>query len=320
MDDRLMIQVENLTKRYAGHAAVSDISFSVAHGEIVGLLGPNGAGKSTTMRILSCFLPATSGTVRVGGMDVFSDSEEVRRRIGYMPENNPLHLDMRVAEYLRFRARLKGLGRRRCRERLGIVMEQCGLKDVSRKIIGQLSKGYRQRVGLADALIHEPELIILDEPTIGLDPRQIRSVRQLIKGLAEHHTVLLSSHILPEVEMTCSRVLILFEGRILAADTPENLQHLMSSNSQVVAEIAAPEAELQDCWAQMPEIEHFDIAPAEGEYLRCALTPRDGIDLRPHIFALARERGWFLRELTRSRHSLEDIYVQVTQPAEEEES
>jgi len=320
MDDRLMIQVENLTKRYAGHAAVSDISFSVARGEIVGLLGPNGAGKSTTMRILSCFLPATSGTVRVGGMDVFSDSEEVRRRIGYMPENNPLHLDMRVAEYLRFRARLKGLGRRRCRERLGIVMEQCGLKDVSRKIIGQLSKGYRQRVGLADALIHEPELIILDEPTIGLDPRQIRSVRQLIKGLAEHHTVLLSSHILPEVEMTCSRVLILFEGRILAADTPENLQHLMSSNSQVVAEIAAPEAELQDCWAQMPEIEHFDIAPAEGEYLRCALTPRDGIDLRPHIFALARERGWFLRELTRSRHSLEDIYVQVTQPAEEEES
>jgi len=315
-----MIQVENLTKRYAGHAAVSDISFSVARGEIVGLLGPNGAGKSTTMRILSCFLPATSGTVRVGGMDVFSDSEEVRRRIGYMPENNPLHLDMRVAEYLRFRARLKGLGRRRCRERLGIVMEQCGLKDVSRKIIGQLSKGYRQRVGLADALIHEPELIILDEPTIGLDPRQIRSVRQLIKGLAEHHTVLLSSHILPEVEMTCSRVLILFEGRILAADTPENLQHLMSSNSQVVAEIAAPEAELQDCWAQMPEIEHFDIAPAEGEYLRCALTPRDGIDLRPHIFALARERGWFLRELTRSRHSLEDIYVQVTQPAEEEES
>jgi ABC-2 type transport system ATP-binding protein len=320
MDDGLMIQVENLTKRYAGHAAVSDISFSVARGEIVGLLGPNGAGKSTTMRILSCFLPATSGTVRVGGMDVFSQSEEVRRCIGYMPENNPLHLDMRVAEYLRFRARLKGLGRRRCRERLGVVMEQCGLKDVSRKIIGQLSKGYRQRVGLADALIHEPELIILDEPTIGLDPRQIRSVRQLIKGLAEHHTVLLSTHILPEVEMTCSRVLILFEGRILAADTPENLQQLMSSNSQVVAEIAAPEAELQDCWAQMPEIEHFDIAPAEGEYLRCALTPRDGIDLRPYIFALARERGWYLRELTRSRHSLEDIYVQVTQPAEEEES
>jgi ABC-2 type transport system ATP-binding protein len=201
-----------------------------------------------------------------------------------------------------------------------VVTEQCGLKEVNRMIIGQLSKGYRQRVGLADALVHEPELIILDEPTIGLDPRQIRAVRQLIKGLAVNHTVLLSTHILPEAEMTCSRVLILFEGKILAADTPENLQRVMSSNSQIVAEIAAPEIELQECWAQMAEIEQFDISPTEGEYFRCALTPRDGIDLRPHIFALARERGWYLRELTRNRHSLEDIYVQVTQPEEEEEA
>jgi ABC-2 type transport system ATP-binding protein len=187
-------------------------------------------------------------------------------------------------------------------------------------MIGLLSKGYRQRVGLADALVHDPELIILDEPTIGLDPRQIRAVRKLIKGLAANHTVLISTHILPEVEMTCSRVLILYEGRILAADTPDNLQHLMSGTSQIVAEIAAPEIELQECWAQMPEIEQFDISAAEGEYFRCALTPRDGVDLRPHIFALAREHGWHLRELTRNRHSLEDIYVQVTQPEEEEES
>jgi ABC-2 type transport system ATP-binding protein len=320
MNNGLMIEVENLTKRYAGHVAVSDISFLVARGEIVGLLGPNGAGKSTTMRILACYQPASSGTVRVAGLDVFKESQEVRRRIGYMPENNPLHPDMRVREYLKFRARLKGLSRRRCRERVDVVMDQCGLGDVSRKMIGLLSKGYRQRVGLADALVHEPELIILDEPTIGLDPRQIRAVRKLIKGLAANHTVLISTHILPEVEMTCSRVLILCEGRILAADTPDNLQQLMSGTSQIVAEIAAPEIELQECWAQMPEIEQFDISAAEGEYFRCALTPRDGVDLRPHIFALAREHGWYLRELTRNRHSLEDIYVQVTQPEEEEES
>ncbi|MGD0615900.1 MAG: ABC transporter ATP-binding protein [Verrucomicrobiota bacterium] len=161
MSDDLMIEVKNLTKRYAGHTAVSNLSFTVGRGEIVGLLGPNGAGKSTTMRILSCFLPASSGTVRVAGLDVFTESREVRRRIGYMPENNPLHLDMRVREYLKFRARLKGLGRKRSRERADVVMEQCGLKDVGRTIIGHLSKGYRQRVGLADALVHEPELIIL---------------------------------------------------------------------------------------------------------------------------------------------------------------
>src|SRR5581483_6687740 len=219
----LMIEVANLTKRYAGHTAVSGISFSVERGEIVGLLGSNGAGKSTTMRILSCYMPATSGTVRVAGLDVFKEADEVRRRIGYMPENNPLHPEMRVREYLKFRARLKGLGWRRSRERVDVVLEQCGLTDVSRKIIGHLSKGYRQRVGLADALVHEPELIILDEPTIGLDPHQIRSVRQLIKSLAGTHTVLISTHILPEAEMTCNRMLIMYKGKILAADTPENL-------------------------------------------------------------------------------------------------
>src|ERR1035441_3562343 len=314
-----MIEVSNLTKRYAGRTAVDDISFTVARGEIVGLLGPNGAGKSTTMRVLSGFMPATSGTVRVAGFDVFHDADEVRRRIGYMPENNPLYHDMRVREYLKFRARLKGLGWKKSRQRVTTVMEQCGLADVGRRVIGQLSKGYRQRVGLADALVHEPELIILDEPTIGLDPNQIRSVRQLIKGLGGAHTVLVSTHILPEAELTCNRVVIMFDGKILAADTPENLQKLMSSGSQIIAEIAAPPAELQECWAQIAEIEQFDVSPSDGEYSRCALTPRDGVDLRPEIFALARERGWSLRELTRSRHSLEDIYVQVTRPGEEEE-
>src|SRR5438045_8740196 len=191
MNNGLMIEVANLTKRYAGVTAVSNLSFSVTRGEIVGLLGPNGAGKSTTMRILSCYLPATSGTVRVAGLDVFTQSTEVRRRIGYMPENNPLHADMRVREYLKFRARLKGLTRKRSRERVDAVMEQCGLTDVARRIIGQLSKGYRQRVGLADALVHEPELIILDEPTIGLDPHQIRSGRALIKNLGKAQTGLI---------------------------------------------------------------------------------------------------------------------------------
>ena len=316
----MMIEVTDLTKRYAGRTAVAGISFGVARGEIVGLLGPNGAGKSTTMRILSCFLPATSGTVRVAGYDVFHDSEEVRRRIGFMPENNPLYPEMRVREYLKFRARLKGLGWSRSRERVDTVMEQCGLTDVRRRIIGQLSKGYRQRVGLADALVHEPELIILDEPTIGLDPNQIRSVRQLIKSLAGKHTILISTHILPEAEMMCSRMLIMFEGKILAADTPENLQRVMAGSSQVIAEIAAPAEELRKVWAEIPEIEQFDVSSAEGDFQRCALTPREGCDLRPAIYELARQRGWVLRELTRSRHSLEDIYVQVTKPGEEEEN
>ena len=314
-----MIEVVNLTKRYAGHTAVSNISFTVRRGEVVGLLGPNGAGKSTTMRVLSAYLPASSGSVRIAGLDVFRDSVEVRRRIGYMPENNPLHHDMRVREYLKFRARLKGLGVRQSRQRTDVVMELCGLTDVSRRIIGHLSKGYRQRVGLADALVHEPELIILDEPTIGLDPNQIRSVRQLIKSLANDHTVLISTHILPEAEMTCNRMVIMYEGQILAADTPENLQQLMSSNSQVVAEIAAPLADLQECWAGMPEVETYDVAAAEGDFFRCALTPRNGLDLRPRVFDLVRERGWSLRELTRNRHSLEDIYVQLTRPGEEDE-
>jgi ABC-2 type transport system ATP-binding protein len=315
-----MIEVANLTKRYAGRTAVANISFTVGRGEIAGLLGPNGAGKSTTMRILSCFMPGTSGSVRIAGLDVFRESDEVRRRIGYMPENNPLHPDMRVREYLKFRARVKGLGWRRSRQRVDTVLEQCGLTEVSRRIIGHLSKGYRQRVGLADALVHEPELLILDEPTIGLDPSQIRAVRQLIKNLAPVHTVLISTHILPEAEMMCSRILIMYDGKILASDSPDNLQRLVAGNGLVIAEIAAPAATLKECWAQMPEIARFDISPGVGEYCRSALTPQNGQDLRPRIFHLVRERGWRLRELTRNRHSLEDIYMHVTRPEDEEEA
>ncbi|MBN2508482.1 MAG: ATP-binding cassette domain-containing protein [Verrucomicrobia bacterium] len=315
-----MIEVKQLTKRYARHVAVEEVSFSVQRGEIVGLLGPNGAGKSTIMRILTGYIPATSGTVRVAGFDVFSQAQEVHRRLGYMPENNPLYRDMRVGEYLWHRARLKGLTRARCRERVGDVIEQFGLADVARRLIGHLSKGYQQRVGLADALVHEPELIVLDEPTLGLDPNQLRTVRQLIRDLARHHTVLISTHILPEVEITCTRVLILHLGRILAADTVENLQHRAGKRGQIVAEFQAPLQELKAVWDEWPEVEHADVVPADGSYVRCSLTARPGADLRPAIFLLAVRRGWPLRELTRTRHSLEDIFVRVTRPEPEEET
>src|SRR5687768_198576 len=313
-----MIEVRELTKRYAKYTAVNDVSFQVGRGEIVGLLGPNGAGKSTILRILSGFMPATSGTVRIGGFDVFHDADEVRRRIGYMPENNPLHTEMRVREYLKFRARLKGLSRARTRDRVGTVLEQCALTDVQKRIIGQLSKGYKQRVGLADALVHEPELIILDEPTIGLDPNQLRSVRELIKSLGGRHTVLLSTHILPEVEMTCSRVLILHRGEILAADTTENLHKTIFKAGPVIAEIAAPMPDLIQAWAEVETVMHVDVSAMDGEYSRCSLTPRDGIDLRPVVFDLAKRRGWTLRELTRGRHTLEDIFIKVTRGEREE--
>lgn len=314
-----MIEVEHLTKRYGRHTAVNDVSFTVNRGEIVGLLGPNGAGKSTIMRVLSCFMPATSGTVRVAGLDVFHAADDVRRRIGYMPENNPLHLDMRVREYLKFRARLKGLGVAQSRERTDAVTEQCGLADVDQRIIGTLSKGYRQRVGMADALVHEPDLIILDEPTIGLDPHQIRAVRQLIKGLAGNHTLLLSSHILPEVELTCQRVIILHQGRVLAADTTASLQSRLGGKGEVVAEVAATVEDLRLCWDAMEAVEHADVIPLDEGYCRCTLVPRAGVDLRPAVFDIVLTRGWKLRELTHAPATLEDIFVRVTRSDREED-
>lgn len=313
-----MIEVDDLTKRYAGQTAVNGLTFEVQKGEIVGFLGPNGAGKSTAMRMLSCYLPATSGTARVAGFDIFTEADEVRRRIGYMPENNPLHNDMRVREYLKFRARLKGLSRTESRSRVDVVTEQCSLKDVHKKIIGHLSKGYRQRVGIADALVHEPELVILDEPTIGLDPHQIRSVRELIKSMAGEHTVLISTHILPEVEMTCNRVLIIDEGRVLAIDTPDNLQRSIGEGGQVIAEIAAPQEELEACWAQTGEISEYDVSAAEGDFFRCALTPLPGIDARPIVYDIVRSNEWRLRELSHSRYSLEDIFFHLTKADREE--
>jgi ABC-2 type transport system ATP-binding protein len=318
MDATPIIEVIDLVKQYPGRTALDRLNFVVGRGEVVGFLGPNGAGKSTTMRILSGFLPATRGTARVAGFDVFHEAEEVRRRIGYMPENNPLHLDMRVREYLRFRARLKGLGGRRRRQRVDAVLQQCGLTEVQNRIIGQLSKGYRQRVGLADALVHEPDLIILDEPTIGLDPHQIRAVRALIKELGQKHTVFLSTHILSEVEMTCSRVIIIHQGRILAADTTQNLERDLALDGQVIAEMAAPVDAVVEAFRDFPELEALDVAVVDDDFVRVSFTPRNGADLRTPIYEQVVQQGWRLRELTRSRHSLEDIFIHLTKNRKEE--
>ena len=314
-----MIKVENLTKRFAGVTALNGVSFEVQRGEIVGFLGPNGAGKSTTMRILTGFIPASSGHVEVAGLDVNEHSLEVRRRVGYMPENNPLYVDMRVNEYLKFRAKLKGLPRAEHKERIPEVMEMCGIKDVARRIIGHLSKGYRQRVGLADALLAEPDLLILDEPTLGLDPMQIRQVRQLIKDLGKRHTLLLSTHILPEVEMTCDRVVIIHRGRILASDTPDNLIKTLHAGGLIQMEVRGPGSEVQAKLRAVEGVESVSVASIEDGYVSVSVTPKAGADPREKIHQVVVSSGWPLRELTRTRTTLEDIFVQITHEEDEAE-
>ena len=306
-----MIKVEHLTKRYAGHTAVQDLSFEVGKGEIMGFLGPNGAGKSTTMRILSSFMPATSGRVSVAGFDIFTQSLQARSHLGYMPENVPLYTDMRVTEYLNYRAALKGVPHRRMAERVGDVKELCGLKEVEKKLIGTLSKGFRQRVGLADALVHEPELLILDEPTSGLDPNQIRQVRDLIKNLGKQHTILLSTHILPEVEMTCSRVIIINKGRIQACDTPENLLGEIRTANGVVVEAKVGGDNGAEQLKQIPGVRDV-TSVAEGEWQTFSLRVESGADVREEVFRLARDRQWAVRELTQRKATLEDVFVELT--------
>ena len=306
-----MIKVQQLTKHFAGCVAVDGVSFEVARGEIVGFLGPNGAGKTTTMRILAGYLPATGGSASIAGYDVFRDSIEVRRRIGYLPENVPLYPEMRVDEYLHFRARLKGVHGRNRRKRVDEVKGMCGLGEVGRRIIGQLSKGYRQRVGLAESLVHDPELLILDEPTIGLDPNQIRQVRELIKDLSQRHTVLLSTHILPEVEMTCRRVVIIHRGKVVASDTPENLKRLREGGTDVVAEIRGPSADVRAKVAALPGVRGVTVTEADG-WCRVAVECEQESALRPLLFDAVARAGWGLRELRAERRSLEDIFVSLT--------
>jgi len=309
-----MIKVENLTKRYGNVTAVEGISFHVGKGEIVGFLGPNGAGKSTTMRMLTCYLPPTSGYAEIAGCDVFKDSLRAREHIGYMPENVPLPADMRVIEYLKFRAALKGVPGRRVKERLADVFELCGLGDVQRKLIGALSKGYRQRVGLADAMIHEPELLILDEPTIGLDPNQIRQVRDLIRNLRRHHTILISTHILPEVEMTCSRVIIINKGRIEALDTPDNLRSRLSSGGEVLFEAKTPDAAAAATKLRALAGVKGSSHHTTGDWTRFQLEV-DG-DPREEIHNLAVAEKWPVRELSRRGASLEQVFAEVTHAEE----
>lgn len=311
-----MIEVENLTKKYAGFTAVRGIDFSVGKGEIVGFLGPNGAGKTTTMRMLACYLPATSGRAEIAGFDIFRESLKARERIGYMPENVPLYNDMRVSEYLKYRAGLKGVRGRRIKERLIDVMDLCGLADVSHKLIGTLSKGYRQRVGLADAMVHEPDLLILDEPTIGLDPNQIRQVRELIRSLGRHHTILISTHILPEVEMTCSRVIIINQGQIVASDAPENLRARLHSSAPIRLEVRVPNASrAEEKLSALAGVESVTGA-SDGEWQTFTIGTATDADPRAAIFRLAASDGWELRELSRDRVTLEDVFTEVTHAEE----
>jgi ABC-2 type transport system ATP-binding protein len=306
-----MIKVENLTKRYAGQTAIRDLNFEVGQGEIMGFLGPNGAGKTTTMRILAGFMPATSGRATIAGFDVFEQSLQARSHIGYMPENVPLYNDMRVTEYLDYRAALKGVPHRRVAERVGDVKDLCGLREVEKKLIGALSKGYRQRVGLADALLAEPDLLILDEPTIGLDPNQIRQVRELIKNLGKQHTILLSTHILPEVEMTCSRVIIIHNGRIEACDTPENLLSQLRQAGGVVVEAKTGNDDGAKELKKISGVREV-VSETEDDWNMFSLRVESGVDVREEIFRLATARRWTLRELSQRRATLEDVFVEVT--------
>ncbi len=306
-----MIKVENLTKRYAGQMAIENLNFEVGKGEIMGFLGPNGAGKTTTMRILASFMPPTSGRASIAGFDIFDKSLQARAHLGYMPENVPLYNDMRVTEYLEYRAALKDVPYRRMNERLGDVKELCGLKEVENKLIGALSKGYRQRVGLADALVHEPDLLILDEPTSGLDPNQIRQVRELIRNLGRQHTILLSTHILPEVEMTCSRIIIINRGRIEACDTPENLVNQMRTATGVRLEAKTGNDNGVEELKKIAGVKDVSLT-SEGDWQIFSLRAEAGADVRPEVFRLASDRHWEVRELSQRKATLEDVFVEIT--------
>jgi ABC-2 type transport system ATP-binding protein len=308
-----MISVEHLSKQYAGRTAVDDVSFEVGQGEVVGFLGPNGAGKSTVMRIITSYLAATAGRVEVAGFDIFRDSVKARREIGYMPENVPLYEDMRVKEYLHFRGRLKGLRGREARVRVGEVMAVCGLTEVRKKMISSLSKGFRQRVGLADALVHRPRLLILDEPTNGLDPNQIRQVRELIRQLGESHTILLSTHILPEVEATCGRVIIIDHGKIKASDTPENLQQRIRTAGAIEVELQVAAEPAASKLREIPHVRRVLSQEMSDGWRRFTVRMDNGADAREAIHALALAHRWPLRELTRRTATLEDVFIELTQ-------
>ena len=307
-----MIEVHNLTKHYGPITAIRDVSFTVAPGEIVGFLGPNGAGKSTTMRILSCFMPASGGTAKVAGYDVFAESLEVRRRIGYLPENVPLYTDLRVGPYLEFVAEIKGVPRSDRKRRVVEAMERCRILDVQNRLIGKLSKGYRQRVGLAQAIVSDPAVLILDEPTIGLDPKQITEIRDLIKSLAGDHTVILSTHILPEVSMVCSSVVIINKGVIVAQGPIDTLVEQFFPTARVEVEIAAPSpAAVREALRVIPGVVSVSDVPGFDGIGRYVVESSRGRDVRGEVFRLAAQQRWDLRELRRMGMTLEEVFLHV---------
>jgi ABC-2 type transport system ATP-binding protein len=306
-----MIEAQNLSRRYGDFTAVDGISFSVREGEILGMLGPNGAGKTTTIRMITGFLPPTGGRVTVDGKDLFESPRAARRQVGYLPENVALYPEMRVSEYLAYRARLEGLSRAEARQAIPVTLERCLLADVREQIIGTLSKGYRQRVGLATAILHNPRVLVLDEPTVGLDPRQIISIRELIRELGRQHTLLLSTHILPEVELLCDRVVIIDRGRIIAEGTPASLRASWTGNPalRVVLKGAPGAAGAAEVLGRLPGV--VGVVPAEGDAWRLECEP--GADPREEVFRAAVEHGWVLLELARARGAtLEDIFVRLT--------
>ncbi len=307
-----MIEVEHVTKRYGSVTAVDDITFRVEPGEILGFLGPNGAGKTTTMRILTGYMPATSGKARVAGFDVFEQPIEAKRRTGYLPETPPLYPEMTVREYLDFVSRIKGVPSAERVLRITSAIEQAQLGDMADRHCGKLSKGYRQRVGLAQAIIHNPEVLILDEPTAGLDPKQIIETRELVKRLAGSHTIILSTHILPEVSQTCQRVVIINKGRVVAVDTPDNLTARLRGNETIFLQVDGPEEELTNAIAQTPGVVGVRVAKRTDVTLDLEVESTHGEDVRRQLANAVVSNGWGLLELRAARMSLEEIFLHLT--------
>ena len=309
-----LIEVSHLTKRYGAHAAVSDLSFTIEKGRIYGFLGPNGAGKSTTMNIIAGCLGATEGTVRIDGHDVFEEPMAAKRKVGYLPEQPPLYTEMTPEEYLRFVAGAKGLPRAEQEKQIRTVMERTKLEDVRHRLIAHLSKGYRQRVGIAQALLGSPEIIILDEPTVGLDPAQIIEIREMIRSLGREHTIVLSSHILSEVQAVCDEIMIIAHGRLVASDTAENLTGLLSAGARIELEARGDEAAVRGVLEGLPGAARCDYSAGEAEGLtRVTLTPSGDDDLREEIFARFAGSGVPLLELRRDKATLEDVFLELTQ-------
>lgn len=307
-----MIEVKQLVKRYGDVVAIDHVSFTVDRGEILAFLGPNGAGKTTTMRILTCFMPATTGTARVAGFDIFEEPMEVKRRIGYLPENPPIYPEMTVSEYLRFVAKLKGLSGQKVTDALGAALEKCGLGEVSRRLIANLSKGYRQRVGLAQALIHNPEVLILDEPTVGLDPKQIIEIRELIRGLRGEHTIILSTHILPEATAVCQKVVIINRGRVVAVDSQERLSAQVRKSEKIAFRVRRGEGVAVERILAIGGV-HQVIPQAASDGEGAFIVESDlGRDIREELAKTVVENGWGLLEMKPLVLSLEEVFLQLT--------